>query len=232
MFATLRMASRTQRWLIQAGYCDSHHLTIYMGSRLACAFMGLLAGLATSGLDSPVLLVGMTGLGFFLPRFALKHKIQNRQQRIKLGLPDALDLIVICIEAGLSLEESLARVSKDLRHTHLDLSDELYLVSREMRAAQSIHSWDEALSNLSLRTGVGDIKTLVGVLIEAGPLGIVGVLHAYSDSLRMECQHRAKAKVIQMVPLLLLFVIPLLLVVTLGPGFIQLIRTFKPVMGH
>src|SRR5215472_12381301 len=95
--------SRTRLWLIQAGYRDAHHLTIYMGSRLACAFLSLLLALATSGLDSPMLLVSLTAFGFFLPRFALKRKIQNRQHRIKLGLPDALDLTVICVEAGLAL---------------------------------------------------------------------------------------------------------------------------------
>jgi tight adherence protein C len=96
-------------------------------------FVALLLALATSGLESPILLAGMTGIGFFLPRFALKRKIQNRQDRIKLGLPDALDLTVNCVEAGLALEQAMMRVSEDLHHAHPELSDELYLVSRGMR---------------------------------------------------------------------------------------------------
>jgi tight adherence protein C len=82
--------------------------------------------------------------------------------------PDAVDFTVIWIDAGLSLDESLARVSKDLRHTHPDISDELYLVNREMHAG---YSWDEALCSLSERTGVVDIKVLVDALVQAARWG-------------------------------------------------------------
>jgi len=222
--------SQTRRWLIQAGYRDAHHLTIYMGSRLVCPFLGLLAAVAISGLDSPSLLVGMTGLGFFLPHFALKRKIQNRQHRIKLGLPDALDLIVICVEAGLAIDQAMMRVGEHLHHAHPELSDEFHLVRRGMRAGYSL---DEALSDLSERTDLGEIKILVRALVQAGPLGVVRVLRAYSDDLRIARQQRARRKVIKtamVIPLML--VLPAMIFVTLGPAFIQLIRTFRPVAGH
>jgi tight adherence protein C len=224
--------SRTRRWLIQAGYRDAHHLTIYTGTRLVCAFLGLLAAIATSGLQSPILLVGMTGVGFFLPNFALKRKIQGRQHRIKLALPDALDLTVICVEAGLALDKAMMRVGEDLHHAHPELSDELYLVNRGMHAG---YSWDEALSDLSQRTDIGEIKILARALVRAGPLGVVRVLRTYSDDLRLARQQRARTQVIKSaikwVFALLLFVIPSVLIVTLGPSFIQFIRTVKPV-GH
>ncbi len=89
-----------------------------------CAFLGLLAALASSGLDSPILF----GIGSFLPHFALMRKVQNRQHRIKLGLPDALDLSVICVDAGLALDQAMMRVAGDLHHAHPELSDEFYLV--------------------------------------------------------------------------------------------------------
>jgi len=115
--------SRARRWLIQAGYRDSRHLTVYVGSRLACALFAFTLVVAASGFDSPILLASMTAFGFFLPRFVLKRLIRNRQHRIKLGLPDALDLTVICVEAGLALDQALMRVGQDLRHAHPELSE-------------------------------------------------------------------------------------------------------------
>jgi tight adherence protein C len=224
---------RTRRWLIQAGYRDAQHLTIYVGSRLACAFLALLLTVATTGLDSPMLLVSLTAFGFFLPRFALKRKIQSRQRRIKLGLPDALDITVICVEAGLPLDQAMMRVGEDLHHAHRELSDELYLVSRGMGAGYSL---DEALSDLSERTDLGEIKILVRALVQAGPLGVVRVLRAYSDDLRLARQQRAEEQAakttIKILIPLVLFVLPSIIFVTLGPAFIQLIRTFKPVVCH
>jgi tight adherence protein C len=224
---------RTRSWLIQAGYRGAHHLTIYAGSRLVCAFLGVLAAIAISGLQSPILLVGMTGVGFFLPHFALKRKIQGRQHRIKLGLPDALDLTVICVEAGLALDQAMMRVGADLQHAYPDLSDDLCLVSRGMHAG---YSWDEALSGLSQRTDMGEIKILVRALVRAGPMGVVRVLRTYSDDLRLARQERARTQVIksaiEWVLALLVFVIPSVLIVILGPAFIQFIRTFKPVVAH
>jgi tight adherence protein C len=94
-------------------------------------------------------------------------KGRERKSRIRLGLPDAVDLIIICIEAGLSPSGSLARVSEDLRDVHPDLSDELYFVTREMRYG---YSWEEALYSFSERTKVGDVKVLVDALVQAGPM--------------------------------------------------------------
>jgi tight adherence protein C len=166
---------------------------------------------------------GLSGLGFLLLGPVLKRR--QRKNRIRLGLPDAVDLTAICIEAGQSPAESLGRVSKVLRHAHPDLSDELYLVNREMRAGYSL---DEALCNLCERTDVGDIKVLVDALAQAGPLGVVRVLRAYPNSLRIVRQQRARAQAItariKLVPALLLFVAPSVLIVTLGPALITLFR--------
>jgi tight adherence protein C len=226
--------SRTRLWLIQAGYRDANHLTIYVGSRLACAFLFLIGAIFFVW-DSPMLLVSLTAFGFFLPRFALKRKIQNRQHRIKIGLPDALDLTVICVEAGLALDQALMRVGQDLHHAHPELSDEFHMVNLEMRAGKPR---PEALRNLVDRTGVDDIRSLVGTLIQTDRFGtsVAQALRVHSDSLRTERRQRAEEQAakttIKMVIPLVLFVLPSIIFVTLGPAFIQLIRTFKPVAPH
>jgi tight adherence protein C len=227
--------SRTRRWLIQAGYRESRHLTVYMGSRLAMALFAFLLVIAVSGVDSPLLMVSVAAFGFFLPRFALKRMIKARQQRIKLGLPDALDLTVICVEAGLALDQALMRVGQDLYHAHPELSDEFHLVNLEMRAGKPRA---EALRNLVERTGVDDIRALVGTLIQTDRFGtsIAQALRVHSDSLRTERRQRAEEQAakttIKMVIPLVLFILPSIIFVTLGPAIIELIRTLAPVTGH
>jgi tight adherence protein C len=223
--------SRTRKWLIQAGYREPRHLTIYVGSRLVCAILGFAVAVAISGFNNSVLLVGLAGLGFFLPRFLLKRKIRARQLRIKLGLPDALDLTVICVEAGLALDQAMMRVGQDLHHAHAELSEELYLVNLEMRAGKPRA---EALRNLVERTGVDDIRSLVGTLVQTDRFGtsVAQALRVHSDSLRTERRQRAEEQAakttIKMVIPLVLFVLPSIIFVTLGPAVIAMIRTLAP----
>jgi len=167
-------------------------------------------------------------LGFLLLLPVFKRR--QRKKLIRLGLPDAVDLTAICIQAGLSPYESVARVSQELHYAHPDLSDELYLVKRDMRAG---YSWDEALCNLSDRTDVGEIRVLAKALVRGGPLEVVRVLRTFSNSFRtvQEVRRQLFKVAFKLVPALLLFVVPSVLIVTIGPAFIQLIRTFKP-LGH
>src|SRR5271167_427040 len=113
--------SQTRLWLIQAGYRSPQHVTIYRGLRVLFAALAFVSVFLFARFDSPLLLIGLTGFGFFLPRFLLKKKLAERQRRIRLGLPDALDLTVICVEAGLSLDQAMMRVGQDLRHSHPEL---------------------------------------------------------------------------------------------------------------
>src|ERR1700691_8660 len=124
--------SRTRAWLIQAGLREPRHVSYYFGARMALAAVGLLGVVVFSGVDSVPLLVCIPALGFFIPRFFLKRMIKDRQRRIRIALPDALDLTVICVEAGLALDQALLRVGQDLHHAHPDLSDEFHLVNLEM----------------------------------------------------------------------------------------------------
>ncbi len=219
--------SRTRSWLIQAGLRDAIHLNYYFGARLLAAGIGFLIVVLFSGFNNLFLLAGIPGLGFFLPRFFLKRMIHARQQRIRLGLPDALDLTVICVEAGLALDQAMMRVGQDLHHAHPDLSDEFHLVNLEMRAGKPRA---EALRNLVDRTGVDDIRSLVGTLIQTDRFGtsVAQALRVHSDSLRTERRQRAEEQAakttIKMVPPLVIFVLPSIIFVTIGPAVISLVR--------
>jgi tight adherence protein C len=228
-----REVSRTRAWLIQAGYRDARHLTMYVGSRVLLAFIGLLVVIAATGFKSLILMVSITAFCFFLPRFVLKRMIRDRQLRITLALPDALDLTVICVEAGLALDQALMRVGEDLHHAHPDLSDEFHLVNLEMRAGKPRV---EALRNLTERTGVDDIRALVGTLVQTDRFGtsVAQALRVHSDSLRTERRQRAEEQAakttIKMIIPLVVFVLPSIIFVTLGPAVIELVRTLMPEM--
>ena len=158
--------SLTRAWLIQAGYREARHVRFYFAARVLFAALGFAAVVLFSGFDSPLLLVGMPAFGFF-PRFFLKRAMKERQRRIRLGLPDELDLTVICVEAGLALDQAMMRVGEDLQHAHPELSGEFHLFNLETRAGKPRA---EALRNLAARTGVDDVRGLVGTLISNRPL--------------------------------------------------------------
>ena len=226
--------SQTRLWLIQAGYRSPQHVTIYRGLRVLFAAIGFVSVFLFTGFNSPLLLVGLTGFGFFIPRFLLKRKLKERQRRIRLGLPDGLDLTVICVEAGLSLDQAMMRVGQDLSTAHPELSAEFHLFDLETRAGKPRV---EALRNLAERTGVDDIRSLVGTLIQTDRFGtsVAQALRVHSDSLRTERRQRAEEQAakttVKMIIPLVLFVMPSLIFVTVGPAVIQLLHIFLPTGG-
>jgi len=226
--------SETRAWLIQAGYRDARHVRLFFGMRVLFAALGLLAVMAFSGFDSLLLLVGVPAFGFFLPRFMLKRAMRERQRRIRLGLPDALDLTVICVEAGLALDQAMMRVGDDLQHAHPELSAEFHLFNLETRAGKPRA---EALRNLAARTGVDDVRGLVATLIQTDRFGtsVAQALRVHSDSLRTERRQRAEEQAakttVKMIIPLVLFVLPSLIFVTVGPAVIQLMHLLGPVAG-
>jgi tight adherence protein C len=159
----------------------------------------------------------------------LTWRIRGRQHRLRLALPDGLDLLVICVEAGLGLDQALARVSQELRFAHPDLTEELQVVNLEMRVGKTRL---EALRELSQRTGLDDIKALVAMLIQTDRFGtsVAQALRVHSDELRMKRRQRAEemaAKTtVKMVPVLVFFIFPALMVVILGPAVIAIMRQF------
>jgi tight adherence protein C len=223
--------SQTHTWLVQAGYRERRHLLLYFASRVFGAVFLFLAAIIATGFESPLILGGAAFLGFFLPRFALKRLIRQRQRKITVGLPDALDLTVVCVEAGLPLDGALVRVGEDLKYAHPELSEELHLANLEMRAGKPR---PEALRNLAARTGVDDIRSLAAALIQTDRFGtsIAQALRVYSDALRTERRRRAeelaaKTSIKMIIPLVVFALLPLLLV-TLGPALIELFHDLHP----
>lgn len=222
--------------LTHAGYRRPNALGMYWATRLVLA--GVLAGAAL--LLLPLLqaramvvfgaAVYAGGMGFTLPVLLVRSRKRARQKDLQLALADALDLMVVCVEAGLGLNQALLRVSEEIRHVSVLMSEELMLVNIEMRAGTAR---DVALTNLALRTGVEDLRSLTTMLIQTDRFGtsIAQSLRIHSDTLRMKRRQKAEeaaAKTtIKMVFPLVFCVFPAMFVVLIGPGLIQIIEAFR-----
>jgi len=179
-------------------------------------------------------LVSAAACGYYLPDFILKRKIAERQREIFETFPDALDLMTVCVEAGLAMDAALARVGAEIGLKSAILAEELQLVTLELRAGSAK---DKALRNLALRTGVEDVDALVKMLIQADRFGTsVGVaLRVQSEQLRtrrrqMVEEQAAKIATKLLFPLIF-FIFPALLVVLLGPAVLQIMQALTPVTG-
>lgn len=169
----------------------------------------------------------LAGVGFYIPSVLLSMRKRQRHDEIQVGLPDALDLLVVCVEAGLGMSAALQRVAGEIRLASKALSDELALVHQQMQAGISRA---EALRNLAQRTGVDDVYSLVAMLIQTDRLGtsVAQALRAHAESMRVRRKQRAeqlarKASVKLAFPLVFL-VLPALLIIILGPAAIQLMK--------
>src|SRR5262245_46784265 len=233
-----RNVRRLRRRLIQAGYYDENAVTVFRVIRLIF-LMALPVGtlfLMTVILRWPVdmTVIGLTIVsifyGLFLPSFTLSRMISNRQSRITQALPDALDLMVVCVEAGLGMNAALQRVGREMEIVERDLSEELAITNREIRAGKPR---DEALRNLGDRTGVADVKSLVAMLVQTDRFGtsIADSLRVFADSMRTKRRQRAEELVakaaIKLIFPLLLFIFPALLIVLMGPALIKIWDLFN-----
>lgn len=221
--------SRAQLMMLRAGYRSSNAIMAMRGAKVLLP-LALVAIVVVSGLYrwNPWLSVlGALVLGYLLPELWLVWRVNGRQHRLRLSLPDALDLLVICVEAGLGLDQSLMRVAEELRITHPELSDEIALVNLEMRVGKTRL---DALRELGRRTGLEDIKALVAMLVQTERFGtsVAQSLRVHSDDLRIKRRQRAEemsAKTtVKMVPPLVFFIFPALMVVILGPAVIAIMR--------
>jgi len=219
--------------LIRAGYREPAHLTIFLGARLLLAVAFGVAVLLVVGYSNTLVLIAAPFVGYMAPSYFVRRKVRMRQTSVRLALPDALDLAVVCVEAGLGLDQALQRIGHEIEHAHPELSQELQLVHLEMRAG--IPRAD-ALRNFANRTGVDDVRSLVAVLVQTDRFGtsIGQALRVHSDSLRTERRQRAEeaaAKTtIKMIPALVFFVFPAMFVVTMGPVVVSLFRGLLPVI--
>jgi tight adherence protein C len=227
--------SRQERRLVQAGYRRKDAVMLLNGSHIAVLLFLLIIFGATGTLyRQPVIsFVFSLLLGAAIPDLWLRRAIQKRQENIQYGLPDAMDLAVIAVEAGLGLDQALLRVGDEIRTAHPDLADELRLRNLEVNMGRSR---SDALRNLAERTGVEDLKALVAILIQTDKFGTsVGqALRTFSDSLRVKRRQRAEEQAaklaIKMVVPMVVFIFPGVFIVILGPAFIAIVRDLLPTL--
>jgi tight adherence protein C len=227
--------SKSQLLMQRAGYRNPNALLAMRGMQILVPALLLGLVFATGIYHSNPFFIFLLAavLGYMIPEMWLTWRVRARQHRLRLALPDGLDLLVICVEAGLGLDQALMRVSEELHVAHPELSDELQLVNLEMRVGKTRL---EALRELGRRTGLEDIKALVAMLIQTERFGtsVAQSLRVHSDDLRVKRRQRAEelaAKTtVKMVPPLVFFIFPALMVVILGPAIIQLMRQLVPAL--
>ena len=222
--------------LVQAGYRREEALTIFFGIRVAFAF-ALFLFFSTSIVARPNMTMALAGLGagYVLPGMALARLAKRRAHKIRLALADALDLLVVSVEAGLGLDQAMSRVGSELAFAYPDLSSELKLINLELRAGKPRA---EALRNLADRTGVDDLSSLVTMLIQTDKFGtsVAQSLRVYSDTLRTKRRQRAEeaaAKTgVKMVFPLVFCIFPAIWVVTIGPAAIRFMTVLFPMIDN
>jgi tight adherence protein C len=215
------------RRLSLAGYRKPIHADIFLAVRLALpAFMGLVVALSLD--DNVVIAFLMTIVAaFFVPDFWLTRQINKRRMAIQLSLPDGLDLLAICMEAGMGMDQGIVRVGQELRTTHPALSDEWLQINFEQRAgAPRIEAW----KGFADRANVESVRSFVAMLIQTDRFGtpISKSLAAFSDALRVQRRQQAEEKAakatIKLVPPLVFFIFPSVGIVLVGPAVITLIK--------
>jgi tight adherence protein C len=219
--------------LIQAGYPNAAAVPMYLGLRVAVpALMGmgaalLLPTLGFSAIKTLLMSMYFGSMGYLLPSIMVGRRVKKRQKEMQKALPDALDMLVVSVEAGLGLNQAMVRVSEEIYRISPVLSEQLALVNLEIRAGTSR---PEALRNLAERTGMQDISSLVGMLIQTDRFGtsVAQALRVHSETMRTKRRQRAEeaaAKTtIKMIFPLVFCIFPALFVVILGPALIQIYK--------
>lgn len=230
---------RTQ--LIRAGYRSENASPVFFGLRIVAAGAMLIFCLMCEPNlpDNPMMkiafVLGGCMAGWVLPRFFLEKKVKKRQEIIRLSLPDALDMLVVSVEAGLGLDQAIQHVAREVHVSHPQLSEELQMVTLEMRAGKRR---SEAMRNFAERTGEGEVKKLVAILVQNDRFGtsMGESLRTHSDFLRtrrrQEAEERAGKVGVKLVFPIFFFILPSMIVVAAGPGLLQIFRDLFPMMNR
>jgi len=229
---TSQDVSTVQKRLIRAGYREPAYVNLFYSAKaLTPCFLCLIATVTGIYAYGPFFIYALTaGLGFMVPDFWLSTRISARQTSLRLGLPEALDLIVICVEAGLSMDKATMRAAEELRISQPAIADELNLIYLEQRAGRPRA---EAWKHVGERTGVDSIRALASILIQADKFGtsIGKTLRAHAETLRtrrrQDAEEQAAKTTVKLVFPLVLFIFPSLFVVTLGPSLIIMFEGFQ-----
>jgi len=234
-----KTVDRLKTRLANAGFRGETASTVFLGLK----FIGLLVGLGIGGIMllraehiNEKALVGLVlpaVLMFYLPSIVLFLIAKSRQQAIFLGLPDALDLMVVCVEAGLGLDQAMRKVSEEMKKIYPIIAEEFGLANLQLQMGRPRN---EVLHELGVRTGVSDVRSLVGVIIQADKFGssVAQALRVQSDSMRVRRRQLAEEKAaktaVKLIFPLVLFIFPGIFVVLVGPAAITMIREMLPTM--
>jgi tight adherence protein C len=232
-------SSAIRQMLTHGGYRSDNAVKIYYGIRLSCTILFGLLGLALRNAvsDSPsmhiVFPLGMALGGFIAPNFMLEKRIKKRLEILRLSLPDALDLMVIAVEAGLGLDQAISYVATELRNAHRELTEEFSLVNLEIRAGKRRA---DALKNLGERAGEPELRKLTAILIQNDRFGtsVAESLRQHSDHLRVrrrqEAEERAAKVGVKLVFPIFFFILPAMMLVCAGPAVLGVIKYLLPLM--
>jgi tight adherence protein C len=226
-----------QQRLIRAGFRKDSAVSFFYGTKvlvpLALCAMVFASGI---GADSPfIMYAAALGIGYLGPDFWLGKKISSRQKKIRLGLPDVLDLLVVCVEAGLGLDQATSRAAEELMKAQPSVADELTIVALEQRAGRAR---EDAWRHMAERTDVDTVRNLVSMLIQSEQFGtsIAKTLRTHSDTLRtqriQQVEEMAAKTTIKLIFPLVFFIFPCLFLVTLGPAVILMSESFKEFLTH
>jgi tight adherence protein C len=217
--------------LVNAGFRSEKAPVMYKGMQLIVTaigfFIGGVFGLVADGFTQGLLIKAGVGIvvGFMGPSLLLGHLAKKRREKIFLGLPDALDLMVVCVEAGLGMDQALRKVADEMTKCHVDIGEEFGIANKQLQFGQTRN---EVLHALGQRSGVDDLKQLVSILIQADKFGssVATALRVQSDSMRVKRRQMAEEKAaktaVKMIFPLVLFIFPGIFVVLVGPAGISM----------
>jgi tight adherence protein C len=223
--------SVTRQRLVRAGFRQDQGLKILYGAKVLLPILLLSIAFLTGMMEKNMFMACAIAIGggFLIPDFYLGHLISKRQKQIQKGLPDVLDMLVICIEAGLSMDQATARTADELVKAQPELSDELNVVVLEQRAGRPR---GEAWKRMADRTGVDSVRNLVSMLVQSEQLGtsVAKTLRVQGDTLRMQrvqqVEEEAAKTSVKLVFPLVFFIFPSLFVVLLGPAVLIMIDSY------
>ncbi len=225
--------------LVEAGFRSETAPIVYLSIRAACAMLFLALGggvsvyLYGATYAALIRLLFIGAIGFYLPILALRILGSKRKQQIFLGLPDALDLMVVCVEAGLGLDQAMRRVAQEMKKSYRIVADEFGLCNLHLQMGRAKA---QVLQDLGQRTGVDDLRALASILIQADKFGssVATALRVQSESMRTRRQQIAEEKAaktaVKLIFPLVLFIFPGIFVVLVGPAGIQMAREMFPAM--
>lgn len=228
-----------QRRLVRAGIRGPNALQLLYGAKvvlgigLPLVMLALVWGSAGEPFNKMAAVAAAAGVGFFAPNEYVNWMSRRRQRRIQRALPNALDLMVVCVESGLGLDQAILQVAKELEHAHPEISEEFAMVNLELKAGKRRV---EALRNLADRTAVEDLKKLVAVLIQADRFGtgVAQSLRTHADFMRVQARQAAEEKAaklgVKLVFPIFFCIMPSLFVVTVGPVAVKIVRELIPMM--